>query len=136
MRHFSSSISEEIVSAHCVVEGTRRYDVSLRITHSALVAQCTCPRCADTGSCKHIAAALLRLEQQMKEVSVTQVMGTVKERRELMDAVADGSEEGILTKMKANRAVVARKHGSSRVQKIRKYRNFKCGCLAGCHASG
>ena len=97
VRHFSSSISEEIVSAHCVVEGTRRYDVSLRITHSALVAQCTCPRCADTGSCKHIAAALLRLEQQMKEVSVTQVMGTVKERRELMDAVADGSKEGILT---------------------------------------
>lgn len=100
VRHFSSSISEEMVSAHCVVDGTRRYDVSLRIAHSALVAQCTCPRCADTGSCKHIAAALLRLEQQMKEVSVTQVMGTVKERRELMDAVADGSEEGILTMSK------------------------------------
>ena len=67
VRHFSSSISEEMVSAHCVVDGTRRYDVSLRIAHSALVAQCTCPRYADTGSCKHIAAALLRLEQQMKE---------------------------------------------------------------------
>ena len=67
VRQFSAHVTEEVVSAHCVVEGNQTYDVSLRIAYSALVAQCTCPRYADTGSCKHIAAALLYLEQKMKD---------------------------------------------------------------------
>ena len=67
VHQFSSRMDAEVVSAHCVVTGTQNYDVSLRIAYSTLVAQCTCPRYAETGSCKHIAAALLHLEQQMRE---------------------------------------------------------------------
>lgn len=68
VRRFSVQFQgEEALSAHCLVEGTRTYDVSLRITGSNLMAQCTCPRYADTGSCKHLAAALLYLERQLKD---------------------------------------------------------------------
>lgn len=47
VRQFTARITEEVVSAHCVVEGMQTYDLSLRLACSALVAQCTCPRSAE-----------------------------------------------------------------------------------------
>ena len=67
VRQFTARINEDSASAHCVVEGTQDYDVSLRIDHSMMMGQCTCLRFADRGYCKHIAAALLRLEDQIKK---------------------------------------------------------------------
>lgn len=84
VRRFSMQFQgEEALSAHCLVEGTQTYDVSLRIASSKMMAQCTCPRYAEQGRCKHIAAALLYLEQQLRDAK--EGYGTDKSASRLLE---------------------------------------------------
>ena len=50
---------EENCRIHCQVTGTYSYDVMVHMKGEKLRIQCSCPRFADKGICKHVAAALI-----------------------------------------------------------------------------
>lgn len=50
---------EENCRIHCQVTGTYSYDVMVHMKGEKLQIQCSCPRFADKGICKHVAAALI-----------------------------------------------------------------------------
>lgn len=56
--------SDEIVTYTCKVRGTKRYSVSFSLQEedgqTYVDMDCTCPRFADRGECKHVAAAMLK----------------------------------------------------------------------------
>lgn len=47
------------LTADCVVQGSRPYQVSFLVMERGIACNCTCPRFETAGSCKHVVAALL-----------------------------------------------------------------------------
>lgn len=47
------------LTADCVVQGSRPYQVSFLVMERGIACNCTCPRFETSGSCKHVVAALL-----------------------------------------------------------------------------
>lgn len=45
--------------AECIVQGSENYHVELLISPGGISGSCDCPRCEETGRCKHLVAALL-----------------------------------------------------------------------------
>ena len=59
VRNLTADGPEENCRIHCQVTGTYSYDVMVHMKGEKLRIQCSCPRFADKGICKHVAAALI-----------------------------------------------------------------------------
>ncbi len=65
------TVSDGIVIYTCAVRGTEMYRVSFGLTEkdgqTRAAMYCTCPRFADRGECKHVAAAMLKAAEDSSE---------------------------------------------------------------------
>lgn len=67
VRNLRADGPEENCQIHCQVTGTYSYDVMVHMKGEKLRIRCACPRFADKGICKHVAAALIFYLRQRED---------------------------------------------------------------------